>query len=897
MRLRVMIFAAFLLAGLGCSSTNTKSSTGSKAAYGEREQNLTEATAMIRSRVMNDVTYKLHVHLNKDSDEFKGEAQIEFNLTEIPKKLHLDFRGGKIVQYSVNNKDIEKIQHANGELVIPAKLLRLGSNHAVVYYSQKYSRNGRGLYRFKDNEDGRVYLWSQFEAFDANHFLPCFDQPDLKATMRMTVTAPADWQVVTTTIEEQTQVEGERKTWSFAETPRMSTYLFSLHAGPYKMWKSQAGKVPLRLFARQSLAKWVKPEFWFRMTQQGFKYFDAYFAYPYPFKKYDQLIVPDFNSGAMENIAAVTFAERYIVRGEETRENRERIANVLMHEMAHMWFGNLVTMKWWNGLWLNESFATYMAYKALAHGTEFKEAWVSLQNGDKQWAYEEDQRVTTHAINGKVPDIESTFNNFDGITYGKGGASLKQLAFYIGEEKFRDGLRNYFKKYQYQNTTLEDFISSLEEVSKKNLNEWASQWLERKGLDTAQVHFKCTEEGGVNKVTEASLEMMPSKAQAADRVHASRVGLFDKKAGAITIRKSFPVEYKKGRTPLKAMVGEGCPDFVYPNVEDHDYVKVSLDPRSLETVKSELSHFQDTLTRQMVWNNLLDMVKDQKLTLNEYHALVIDNLPKEKDIKIVSEGLYNLPTLVYYLPKSTKAQKEWRSKAVGQLEQMTMSQFKKAPAGTDQQKIWFDALVRITESPKVLEELKDLLKGKKTVSGFILDQDRRWSVITRLNMFSAPEAQELLIKEKKRDNTENGMKSALAAEVAKPDPQQKFSLLNQVVSDKSEMSFSRKRMVARYAFPINQDEFREQYSKEFYQNLLAMVKEGRDSQFLRMYTSLTPTTCDEKSLKEISAFLDQNSNSLVPSVLKPLKISKQEEERCIAIRKVATVKDPSAESH
>ncbi len=887
----VVSLAALVFVFVGCSSSNKKSNAKKDDIKEQKSQNLTEAQAMARSKVISNIEYRLHIHLDKESTEFKGQEQIEFDLSEVPSQLHLDFRGGRIAQYSVNSKDIENIEHVDGVLKVPSKLLRKGHNHVVVHYGQKFSTDGRGLYRFKDPEDGRVYLWTHFEPFDANQFMPSFDQPDLKATLTLTVTAPSDWTVISTTMENSVKTQGaernQLKTWIFPETAKMSTYLFSLHAGPYKMWKSQAGKVPLRLFARQSLARYVKPDFWFKMTKHGFQFFDSYFAYPYPFKKYDQLIVPDFNSGAMENTAAVTYSERYIVRGEETHKNRESLGNVLLHEMAHQWFGNLVTMKWWDGLWLNESFATYMAYLAMSKTSEFKDAWVDMQNSDKQWAYEEDQYVTTHPINGRVPDIESTFVNFDGITYGKGGAALKQLSFYIGDDKFRDGLRNYFKKFEYQNTILQDFISSLAQTSGKDLNEWSDKWLEKKGLDSVAVQFICSEEAGQQKISVASLEMTPSKAQSASRIHATQVGLFDKVNNQLVQRKLIRVEYGKGTTELISLVGEKCPDFVYPNVEDYDYVKVNLDKHSFETAKSDLSEIKDVFTRQMVWNNLKEMVRDRKISMTEYMDLLLKNLPKEKDPTIEADILQDLPMSVHYLPKVTEEQKAWRLKVIGQVEKMCWSGFTKAKAGSDQQKLWFDALVKVTESPESLMKLTNILKGRMQFGGFVLDQDRRWQVIVRLMGFATEDSHILLEKEKKKDITENGLRAALAAEAARPNAGQKFELLQKVVAPNSELSFARKRAIARNAFPINQDDLRQQYRGEFYKNLLQMVKEGRDSQMLRLYAWMAPVTCDEQSLSQISAFLDKNSSILVPSVLKPLKVSKQEEERCIEIRKRA----------
>lgn len=888
------IFGILTLLLMACSSTKTdskKNANGGKP-LDQKEQNLTEEYAGLRSRWVSNVAYSLNVFLDKENDEFKAQSQIEFTLSEIPKNLHLDFRGGRIAQYSVNNKDIENPKHVDGMLSIPSEFLKLGDNHVVVHYAQKYSRDGRGLYRFKDQEDGRVYLWTQFESFDANQFMPCFDQPDLKATLRMTVTAPQDWEVISTTLTQRIQRQGNSNVWYFLETPKMSTYLFSLHAGPYKVWASKAGAIPLRLFARQSLAQYVHPDFWFKITQQGLNFFGSYFDYPYPFKKYDQVIAPDFNGGAMENIAAITFSERFIRRGQETRSNRENLANVILHEMAHQWFGDLVTMKWWNGLWLNESFATYMAYLALANATEFKDAWMSFQNGDKSWAYEEDQRITTHPINGKVPDIESTFTNFDGITYGKGAAVLKQLAFYLGETNFRNGLRQYFKQYQYKNTSIEDFIGALEQASKKNLNEWAAQWLEKKGLDSAELVMNCADDHGTEKITSASIKLTGPENELSSRVHATQIGLYDLKNAKLVQRKLFSIEYSGPNTNIKDMVGEKCPDFAYLNAEDHDYVKTIMDPRSLAFAKSNISNIQDPMMRQIVWNDMFEMVRDRKISISEYVSILLNDLPKEKDVKITNKALEHLWSTVYYLPKATDQEKKWRSETIAKLELLCLSQFTRASAGSDQQKTWFDALVSITESPETLAKLTDILNGKMKVSGFVLDQDRRWNVVVRLNTFATKESADLLAKERAKDKTENGVRAALAAEVSRPDGEKKFSLIGEAIAKDSALSFSRKRVITRNAFPINQDDFRKQYSKDFYTNLLQMIKQSRDSQFLRMYTNLTPTTCDENSLNQITSFLDRNASVMVPSVMKPLKISKQEEERCIAIRRIGLKDSP-----
>lgn len=875
--LSVAIVCSTLIA---CSSMNASDKPNKQSANEKTsEQNQTEVYAARRAKAVNSVQYVLRVSLDNESDDFRGEQQVDFNLTELLSDLHIDFRGGTVSSMSINDQKVD-VKHEQGRLFLPKKYLKIGANKVSLSYVQKYSKDARGLYRFKDPQDGRVYIWSDFEAFNANHFIPCFDQPDLKATLRLTVAAPKEWVVVTTTMEDGVQVQGGQKVWNFPVTPKMSTYLFSLHAGPYKVWKSQAGKIPLRLFSRQTLAKYVKPEFWFKITRQGLAFFGTYFDYPYPFKKYDQVIVPD-GSGAMENIAAVTFGEWSVKRGPETREERQGLANVILHEMAHMWFGDLVTMQWWNGLWLNESFATYMAHLSLYHATEFKDSWLQFQNWSKSWAYREDQLVTTHSINGAVPDIESTHTIFDEITYGKGASVMKQLSFYLGDNNFRDGLRDYFKKHQYQNTTLRDFIGALERSSKKNLRDWSLNWLEKKGLDTIVLNVQCVDA----KIASASIQMTPASEEPARRVHAAQIGMYDLTNGKRVLRKAVSVEYTNGSTEVKNLRGEKCPDFIYPNADDHDYVKVQLDPRSLEVVKAQLSLFQDKLLRQMVWNDLFEMVRDNKLKVTDYMALLMQHLPKELDQQIVDTVTERLVSVAYYLPKETPEQQQRRTQTVSQLEQMCADQINKAKPGSDLRKIWWDTLVNIAETPKGLQKLSDVLTGQN--KKLVLDQDRRWKAIIRLNAFATPDAYDLLMAEKAKDPSENGIKAVMAAQASRPEADRKFNMLKTIAEPKNDLSMARRSTVARSAFPINQDQFREMYAKDFYSNLLRLQQEGQNSQFLHMYVSMTPTTCNENSYKQIDGFIRSNGSVLVPSVLKPLMISRQEEARCIAIRAAA----------
>ncbi|MCC7440834.1 MAG: aminopeptidase N, partial [Bdellovibrionales bacterium] len=479
-------------------------------------EGLSKEEALYRSERVSDVRYELSFELERTSTEagatpvFGGKAVVRFKLKAPAEGLTLDFVGGTQAAAVVNGTPLGEETYNGKFIALPAQALKVGENEAAVEFTHPYSSSGAGLYRFVDPEDKRVYVYTDFEPFDANQLFPCFDQPDLKATYLAEVSAPASWTVVSASRETEATdlpaVEGQkgeaRKLWKFPVTSRFSTYIFPLHAGPYKIWTAdepatgtvEGETIPLRLFARQSLARYVRPDDWFPATRQGFAFFQEYFASPYPFGKYDQLIVPDFNSGAMENVAAVTFSERYVKRGVPTRDDREGLAEVILHEMAHMWFGNLVTMKWWDDLWLNESFATFMAYLAAAEATEFTDIWQGFFDDTKQWAYWEDQLVTTHPIVAEVPDTSQAFANFDGITYGKGASALKQLSFLLSPPKFRDGVRAYMKKHAFQNTAMSDFMDSLSAASGTPLSGWTQSWLRTAGVNTISVDHAC--EGG-----------------------------------------------------------------------------------------------------------------------------------------------------------------------------------------------------------------------------------------------------------------------------------------------------------------------------------------------------------------------------------------------------------------
>ncbi len=848
------------------------------------DANLTMDEAHGRSS-LSDISYALRLKLDEKTTEFSGTEEIKFTLPK-SKDVFVDFKYGKVTELKINGTP-SSIHYDGFRLYLPSDALREGANQVNISFTQTYSKNGAGLYRFVDPEDKSVYLYTQFEPFDAHQMFPCFDQPDLKAVFQLTVEAPANWVVVTATRETSNKTTGDMKAWVFPTTPKISTYLVSLIAGPYKIWISQYKDIPLRLMARKSLSAQVNTEEWFAPLKYGLQFYGDNFAYAYPFKKYDQLIVPDFNAGAMENIAAVTFSERFLRSGKKTKKETDRLASVILHELAHMWFGDLVTMKWWNGLWLNESFATYISNYAMSKNKLYPDTWIGFAIGDKNWAYTEDQYVTTHPIELVVPDTLTAGTNFDGITYGKGASVLKQLHFFVGEDKFREGLRAYFKTHQYSNTELGDFLGALAKESGADLTTWSDLWLEEAGLDSVKVEFTCQRD----RYKTFDLVQTPAPESKQYRPHRTIVGLFDERNGKMVLRKKVEVGYQGPRTSVVGMIGQDCAEIVYPNVDDHDYVKVELDGNSTQALASKISKVDDTLTRAILWLNLYQMVRDQKLKLGVYAKMATEALRTEDQVRVIDRILESLlgygksgyQSVRDYWPRGSDTEKKTRLLWVGELESVLWLRASRAAPGSDLQKLWFDAYVKSIETPAGAKRLVGILKDQTKLTGFILDQDRRWDLIVKLSQVGSPDAIQFVEAEAKIDKSEKGQKQALAARAVLPKQEQKIHWFNEIIVNK-EMSLARIKSVLESLNPYSEKEFKTYLNAEFYTRLPSVMKE-RDQEFLGEFVEkLVPRGCNSQSTKVLGDFIKQQGKGLSPVVSRPLRVTLQEEERCLNIR-------------
>jgi aminopeptidase N len=758
---------------LRCYSYARADTSSAKLLGVQAENNLTRDEARRRAELVHTPLYDISLDLTQDSDTFACEATIHFLCREPGAESFVDFVGQGVDSCELNGEEVPR-EAFNGARIKLSNLHEANELHVIG--TCNYSNIGSGLSKFRDPVDHKIYLHSQFETFDAHRMFPCFDQPDLKATFTFTVLAPSDWVVVSNNPGQAQPVAGKEniKRWTFGASPKMSTYLTAIIAGPYHGVRDRHGDIDLGIFCRQSLAVYLDPEEIFTLTKQGLDFYGEAYKYPYPFQKYDQLFVPEFSAGAMENIGAVTFHESMIFRSKVTEAAREDRANTILHEMAHMWFGDLVTMRWWDDLWLNESFATFMSVLSQVEATRFKNGWVTFANQYKAGARRQDQLPTTHPIAADIPDIESVYLNFDAITYNKGACVLRQLVAYVGQETFLRGVQRYIKQRQYTNASLADFLSDIEAGSGRDLKAWSKVWLETAGLNTL---LPLTEP---NRETIHSLTIQQEAP--ADhptiRPHRLAVGLYDRKSDTLELRRRVELDVVDAETPVSDLNGERLADLLLLNDQDLTYAKIRLDERSLTTAIDGLANLSDPLARAVTWAALWDMLRDAELPARRYLSLVLNNIQGETDIGVVQDLLAQASSAIWVYGDQQHA-----PSALQTLADQALRTLDAAPAGSDEQLSWAHAFISTARSKEHLSVVRGLLDGIKVFTGLKVDTDLRWSIVSALAGVGADDG--LIEAELKRDPTDQGHRYAAAARASRPERQAKEEVWTTLQENKS----------------------------------------------------------------------------------------------------------------
>ncbi|MCX6501680.1 MAG: aminopeptidase N [Microbacterium sp.] len=725
-------------------------------------ENLTRLEAQERRAIVDTQSYDVTLDLTRGADVFGSTTTVRFTATE-GAATFIDLIAGEVRTIRLNGRDIDPATAFADSRIALDDLA--AENELLIEADCLYTNTGEGLHRFVDPVDGEVYLYSQFEVPDSRRVFAVFEQPDLKAEFRFTVTAPEGWQVVSNSATPEPTRHGDGSaTWSFARTPRISSYITALVAGPYESTFSEltsaSGRViPLGVFARKSLWEHLDADYVFEKTRQGFAYYEEKFGVPYPFEKYDQLFVPEFNAGAMENAGAVTFTETYVFRSKVTDAVKERRVVTILHELAHMWFGDLVTMKWWNDLWLNESFAEWASTIATAEATEWTEAWTTFNAMEKTWAYRQDQLPSTHPVVAEINDLEDVQVNFDGITYAKGGSVLKQLAAWVGIDAFFGGVGQYFQKHQWGNTELRDLLVELEATSGRDLSGWSKKWLETAGVNTLTPSI---DEGSDGTITKFSIIQTAPADYPTIRPHRLGVGFYDLQGDALVRTHHVELDVDGDRTDVAELVGRKRPDLVLLNDEDLAYAKIRLDDRSLATAIAHLSKISDPLARSLVWGAAWDQTRDAEASASAYIDLVLGNIGAETESTTVRTTLGQLQ-----LTANSYVTPERREQARATVADGLWALAQSAEAGSDSQLQFVTAFASAASTPAQWEAVRALRDGDTVLEGLEIDADLSWALLVSLaagGLVTAVDIDAALAA----DNTAKGGEFAAQAKAALP---------------------------------------------------------------------------------------------------------------------------------
>ena len=714
---------------------------------------ITRQQAQLRAAMLEVDTYTLHFDLT-DDEVFTVHTVVNFSVSAaaIGHSTVIDLLDHEVISAQLNGR---AVTYDGARLNLPDLL---EDNELVVRSSAKYSITGEGLHRYMDPYDEAVYLYSQCAPADARRIFPVFDQPDLKARYEIQVTAPAHWHVVSNEPGEYT-VDDDVAHWSFAPTPVMSSYLFALIAGEYvrvgeDSWDNADASVALGLWSRRSLARFVDAEEIFDITKNGFAFYEEQFDQPYPYTKYDQIFVPEFNAGAMENIGAVTILEDYIFRSPVPQATVQRRAITILHELAHMWFGNLVTMKWWDDLWLSESFAEFVSHIA-AIDAGFTDAWTTFNATEKTWAYRQDQLATTHPVVADMVDLDAVAGNFDGITYAKGASVLRQLVALVGQEQFMHGIRQYFAEHAWGNAEFSDLLRHLENASGRDLSDWSRQWLHSTGVNTLswQRH---------NSLTITQTQPV--------RQHRVGIGCYDFTGDKLTRTHYVETDLNAEITTLEV------PDapLILVNDTDLSYAKLRADNTSVNTLTNHLGAIDDSLARSLAWGSAWDQTRDANASASWFLELVQDHIASETDSSVVMILMRQVAEVFdRYIPVAQVPL--YRQHFASRLWQLALQ----VPAGSDVQLQLIQAFIRHAreDEASTVSELAD----KQGPEGFSVSTDMAWTALQRLVAMGKAGEIEIDAAEME-DDTSTGHLAAIQARAMIPTPENKTATWELITS-------------------------------------------------------------------------------------------------------------------
>ena len=752
-------------------------------------QNLTRLEATKRSATVHTRSYDVVLDLTHGETVFRSTTTVRFTATP-GASTFIDLIASTVHSITLNGRALDPTEVYEDSRIALMDLA--ADNELVVDADCAYMHTGEGLHRFTDPADGETYLYSQFEVPDSRRVFAVFEQPDLKASFTFTVTTPANWTVLSNSpTPEPTRTRasdgsGEARTFAFAPTEPMSSYVTAIVAGPYvgttdEYVASDGRSVPLGVYCRKSVIEYMDSEEILDLTKRGFAYYEELFATPYAFTKYDQIFVPEFNAGAMENAGCVTHRDDYIFRSRPVEARVERRAVTILHELAHMWFGDMVTMTWWNDLWLNESFAEFTSTLATAEITRWNQAWTTFQTLEKGWAYNQDQLSSTHPVAAEINDLHDVEVNFDGITYAKGASVLAALVGYVGRDNFFAGIQRYLAAHAYANAELSDLLRELEAVSGRDLSAWTHLWLQEAGVTTLRTQVIADADG---IITQAAIRQeIPADSPASLRPHRVAIGSYSLTGQGAEARLErtgrIELDVAGELTPVPELVGTRQADILVLNDDDLTYAKVRLDEDSLAQGLAHIEAFTESLPRSIVLASAWDMVRDGELAASHFLKAALRALSVEEHSSVIQGLLGRITTcLSGFLPPAVR-----RDLAPGTADRL-LELARAATAGSDKQLQLVRALSAHAVTDEQLDAIAGLLEGTTALDGLDVDQDLRWDLLTGL-VAAGRFGEEQIRTEENRDRTTTGRERAAEARAAIPTPEAKQSTWRALVDDAS----------------------------------------------------------------------------------------------------------------
>ncbi|HEY3736691.1 MAG TPA: aminopeptidase N [Jatrophihabitans sp.] len=830
--------------------------------------NLTRDDAQARAALLHVDSYDITLDLTDGGGKpgertFRSITTVTFGANSPGASTFIDVIADSFHTVTLNGVELDVSDYATDKgLTLPDLAAQ---NVLIIDAELLYTNTGEGLHRFVDPLDGEVYLYSQFETADAKRVYACFDQPDLKATFTLRTIVPDHWEVASNGRERTVEQGTAAKTVHFATTPRISPYITALVAGPYYVARTTHDGIDLGLWCRKTLADHLDADELFLVTAQGFDFFHANFGVRYAFDKYDQLFVPEFNAGAMENAGCVTFREDYVFRSKVTDARYERRAETILHEMAHMWFGDLVTMRWWDDLWLNESFATYASVLCQTSATRWKDAWTTFANAEKTWAYRQDQLPSTHPIATDAPDVQTAEVNFDGITYAKGASVLKQLGAYVGIDAFLAGLRQYFIDHAYGNTTLADLLSALEESSGRDLSTWSKLWLETTGISTLKPDFTVDASGAYTSF--AIVQSTPTEVATSNtlRPHRLAVGLYEEQAGQLVRTKRIELDIEAERTEVPELIGVQRPAVLLVNDDDLTYCKLRLDDASLAYLRTDrgITKFSESLPRTLCWSAAWDMTRDGELPTRDYVALVLSGATAESDIGVMqSLTRQALRALEIY------ADPAWAPTGFAQIAALALQELETAAPGSDHQLAWAHALLGSARTDSQFDFIAGLLTGPAAVEGLAIDADLRWAIVQSLSA-AGRLGEDEIDSELANDPSAAGQRHAATARALQPTAEAKKRAWQLAVQDDDLPNAMQEAVIAGFAH-ASQGELVAPYARRYFTEVKDVWNRRTSELAQNVVVGLFPiwsSTISQVTLDAADAFL---ADAALPSALRRL---------------------------